>query len=273
MPATSVYNFQDPIDFLSSYINSQKSEDPSFSIKTLSQSLGLNSPVAIIDILRRKKKIKDKLAHKLITTLKIDASEKMYLEALIAKSQTDSLEKKRLYDLIINELSPTQTSKFKPLYTSELNIFSHWVYMAIIALAEIPSFELTAKNIQQKLIEDLPLKEIEHALFELFSHGILTVDSNKKIEVKFHRTTTKSDTHHDQAAAYYSLVCELAQKSIQTPLEEREFSCFALSLAKEDIPVAKEIIRKCRSNLGKLSQKKEADCVYQANLMFFPLTK
>ena len=44
-------------------------------------------------------------------------------------------------------------------------------------------------------------------------------------------------------------------------------------LSKEDIPLAKEIIRKCRRQLASLSDKDRNDAVFQTNLMMFPLTK
>ena len=269
----SIYNFEDPIKYISSFITKKKESDSDFSLRKFTTSVGLKSPAPLIDVLSGKKKLKDKLANIIVEGLEIDASEKMYFEAILAKSQTYSEEKMKMYDLIMQELSPRKEKEFNSFKTSELDIFSHWIYMAILSLSELDDFDLTVKNIKMKLVEKVESEKIEKALFELFSHGLLVTNSDGKIQKKYLRNTTKSDISHKSAKTYYSLVCDLAKKAIDTPLKLREFSTFSMPLNKKDIPLAKEIIRKCRNNLSKLSEKEGKDEVYQVNLMMFPLSE
>ena len=179
----------------------------------------------------------------------------MYFEAIIAKHQTCSEKKKVMLDLIINELSPkVDKEDFASLYTDELDIFSHWIYTAILALAEIPNFELSVKNIKEKLIEDLGEEQIEQSLFKLISNGCLVTLPDGKISRKYLRTSTKSDQKHKGAQDYYYLICDLAKKSVSLPFTQRESNSFSFPIDDKNIPIAKEIIRKCRNSLSKLSK-------------------
>ena len=72
---------------------------------------------------------------------------------------------------------------------------------------------------------------------------------------------------------YYEMICELAMDSMSLPVEEIEINTFSFPIDKKNIPLAKEIIAKCRNQLSQISEKDRPDQVYQASLMLFPLTK
>jgi uncharacterized protein (TIGR02147 family) len=268
----SVYNYKDPIDYISSVLNHLKALDPDFSIKYFSYQIGLNSSAPLIDVLKRKKSLKDKMAARIADHIKIDHSERMYYNALVSKSQITNLEKEKMYDLLMNDLSPTSCDEFTSFRSDKLDIFSHWIYMAILSLSELPSFKLSVENIKEKLIEDIDATKIDKAMLELFSYGLLVTDEKGLIKKSHLRTATRSDIKHDGVHVYYALVCDLAKKAISTPLELREFNTFSFPINSKDIPLAKEIMRKCRNNLSKLSESSECDKIYQANLLLFPLT-
>ncbi len=68
------------------------------------------------------------------------------------------------------------------------------------------------------------------------------------------------------------MVCDLAKKSFDLPIDERETNSFSFAIDDKNLPLAKELIWKCRNGLSKLLEKGEPNKVYQANLMIFPLT-
>ena len=268
----SIYNFNDPVDYISSFLENKKSLDEQFSLRQFSNEIGLRSSAPIIDILQRKKKIKNKLAQSLLQGLDIDKSERMYFEALIGKSQTDSFETKKLFDMMLLQLSPSIKGEYSMYTSDQLDLFSHWIYMAVLSLSEICESDFTVEFIKHKLREDVPTDQIEKALFDLLSHGLLSVDSSGKIKKTYLRNTTKADVKHKSVHLYYKMVCSLAIKSIAVPLNQREYNCFSFAVDEKNIPLAKEIIRKCRNDLSKLSEKDNPNQIYQANLMLFPLT-
>lgn len=268
----SVYNFEDPVTFLSSYITDRQDKDSDFSLKSFARDIGLSSPNLIIDILKRRKPMKDKVAQSLVNYLRIDGTERMYFEAIVAKKQTDIEEKMLMYDLLIEELRPNKEKKFMAIYSNEIDIFSHWIYTAILAISELPNFDFSIINIRRKLKEEFPEEKIEKAICDLFCAGLLTTDKNQVVTAKFSRTTTKHGEATGSANKYYSMVCDLAKKSFDLPIDERETNSFSFAIDDKNLPLAKELIWKCRNGLSKLSEKGEPNRVYQANLMIFPLT-
>lgn len=269
----SIYNYTDPVDYLNAYLSAKESLNPSFLLKDYANEIGLTSAASIIDVLRRKKNISPKLSKLIAENANIDPSERMYFEALVSKSKAKNEESIKMYDLIMSELRPANIEKHPTFRTSSLNIFSHWIYMAIFAMNDLKDFELTPKNIQQRLRENIDIEVIEQALFQLFEHKILIKEKDGSINSQFFRVTTHSDKDHNNVKNYYEMVCDLAKNAYEVPLEEREYNSFSFSIADEDLPLAKEIIRKCRASLGNLSENKNAQNVYQANLTLFPLTK
>ena len=268
----SIYNYRDPVDYISSVLNEYKKNESSFSLKTFSTEIGLNSTAPLIDILKRKKPIKDKIAYEIAKRFNIDSSEMVYFNAIVSMAQNTDKNKNTMYELLNNDLAPNSEQEFSSFRTSTLDIFSHWIFMAILSLSELRDFDLTVENIKRKLIEDVDESQIESAIKSLIYHKLLIFDDNGKIQKRYLRNSTKTNVSNKSAHIYYGLVCDLAKKAIKVPLDKREFCTFSFPIANKDLPIAKEIIRKCRNNLSKLSEGAECDEVYQANLMLFPLT-
>jgi uncharacterized protein (TIGR02147 family) len=269
----SIYNYKDPIEYLESYINTKKNEDANFSVNSFSKTLGLYSPMKLVDVLNGKRKIKDKLTTALIEHTELDKTEVMYLQAIIARSKEVNTERLKMYDLIVEELRPNKKKSTSINYTENLDIFSDWIYTAILSMSELPNFELTVANIKNKLVKKLETKKVEEALFSLFQYGLLRVNDEGRIEKKYFRTTSKSGLKARDFEDYYSMICELAKETFDHDPSEIELNMFSFSIASEDISIAKEIICKCRNQLARLSENERADMVYQANLSLFPLTK
>jgi hypothetical protein len=87
------------------------------------------------------------------------------------------------------------------------------------------------------------------------------------------RTTSKSGVQNQDLNIYYNMICDLAKESFDKPVEEIEINTFSFPIDRKNIPLAKEIICKCRNQLSQISEKDQPDQIYQASLMLFPLTK
>ena len=269
----SVYKYKDPIDYLSAFIELQKEEEENFSLRSWAKSIGLPTISPIIDVLKRKKKLKDKLLEKVISGLPIDKSEVMYFQAIVERSQAKSNEKIVMYDLLLNELSPNKVDEsYTCLRNYDLDIFSHWIYMIIFSLTYVRDFELTSRNIVKALSHDLEIEFVENSLDILKEKNLLISNDKGQLVCRHTDHTTSNDVKYDNVETYYSLVCDLAKKSTNLPLPQREFQCFSYAMPQDQIAVAKEILRKCRVQLLALSDTDKNDGVFQANLMLFPMT-
>jgi uncharacterized protein (TIGR02147 family) len=272
----SIYNYNDPVNYINDYISFQKENSEVFSVRKWSKELGFSSPVTLIDIINRKKKIKGKSSNLIINGLDVDNSEKMYLQAIIERSTARTKEKVKLYDLLMCELRPYGSNSYSCYREkSDLNLFSHWIYMAILSMTNISKFEFTTENIKRNLHFSVEDKVIDNALFDLFENGLLIKEESGKVISKYSSYSSKTDLGDDDVAKFYEIICDLAKKSLMFSSCKREFQAFSVAIPDRSIPLAKEIIRKARAQLISLGNEKSHDnnVVYQGNLMFFPLTK
>jgi len=268
----SVYNYKDPVSFISGYIDYKKSQSENFSIRKWSSSLGLSSSAPILDILKGKKKLKGKLLEVMMNELPIDKSEMMYFQAINERAHVKNSEKALMYDLLIKDLSPGKEENYSCYRVDEnLDLYSHWIYMAILSIAALEDFEFSIENIREALRENIDLEIIEKATFDLFSFGLLKREEDGKV-IRVHRSyCNKTDNKVKNLESYLEMLCDLAKKSASMSLDERELQCFSFAMSKENMPLAKEILRKARKQIVSLSEEGKKDTVYQANLIMFPL--
>jgi uncharacterized protein (TIGR02147 family) len=269
----SIYSYKEPINFINSFIDQKRLDYLNFTINKLSNDLGLSSPIQIVDILKGKKEIKDKFFDAFSDYAKLTKSERMYFQALVSKSKESNDERLCMFELLIEELRPSNKNKPVPInYEDDLDIFTDWIYTAILSLSELKEFELTVENIKSSLVAKIETERIENALFQLFQYGLLRLNDEGKVEKRFLRTTTKRGLKLKDIESYYSMICDLAKESLEIESSRIEFNMFSFPIDEKNIPLAKEIICKCRNQLSRLSEDGDPNKVYQANLSLFPLT-
>jgi len=190
---------------------------------------------------------------------------------MVAKSKATTDLEEILYDLFLNELSPTSNSNYKTKRFNDGDFFSHWIFTTMLALAELKNFKMTPDNIQASLRENVPLEIIQSAFDLLIEKGLMKLHENGTAELKYDFISTENDKKHESVKDYFIQVADLSKNALDLPLEMREFQSFSLPLSKDKIPLAKEIIRKCRNNLTSLCSH-DSDVVYQMNMTLFPLS-
>jgi uncharacterized protein (TIGR02147 family) len=268
----TIYNYKEPIAFINDYIENLKAQDDNFSLKDFSRDLGMSSSAQIADVLSGRKKVREKLMNSLIVHSKIDRAETMYFQAIVARSKVDGSEKKKMFDLLVEELSPSNNPNYSVNYIEKEHVLTDWVYTAILSLSELPEFDLTVQNIRNKLVSNLDEARVETALFDLLQRGLLQVDDQGAIKKKYLRTTSRAGLKGRDLETYYTMICDLARESFDLPSEKMQINMFSFPIASKNIPLAKEVIKKCHNQLSRISEMDEADSIYQANLSLFPIT-
>jgi len=269
----SVYNYKDSIKYISDFIEYKKSIDDSFSLRKICKDLNLKSTAPLLDVLKRKKDLKGKLLESFIFYLPIDNSELMYFQAINERSQVKSDKSMLMYDFIINELKPKNETTYSCYRNEKIDLFSHWVYMVILSMANIKNFDLNTDNIRKKLLEELPENEVNEAFFQLFSYGLLKKDKEGNVSREYSDHSNKTDVKSETACEYIKTMCDFAKKALNLSVNQREYQCFSVAMDKANMPLAKEIIRKAKKKIIDLSQEGIQDTVYQTNFIMFPLTK
>jgi uncharacterized protein (TIGR02147 family) len=272
---TSIYNYQDPASYLSDYLKDRlKGND--LTLKEWSKEAGFETTAAIVDVLKGKKNLSASMLTSLVDKIGLDPSEYIYFTALVAKRRSTSHHEKELYDFFLNELSPKNQFIGDAYYEckrfEDSDIFSHWIFTTILSLAALKNFDLTAVNIQENLRESLPVQVIEAALDRLVQLELLMKNEKGEFVPSYQSVTSKTNVKSSEVTKYFHQMADLSKNAIEVSLDKREFHSFSIPVEVEKIPLAKEIIRKCRANLASLMSK-NGNAVYQINLNLFPLTK
>lgn len=268
----SVYNYEDPLKYIQDYISYKREDSDDFSLKKWSQQIGFSNHVALVETLKGKKKLTSLLVDTMIDKIGLDKSEYPFFLTLVAKNRCSTDLEENLYDLFITELSPKNQEEFSVKRFANSDLFIHWIFTTILALAELKDFDMTSSNIRKSLREDLPTEIIQAALDNLIENGLIEITQENKAIIKQTQITSFNDIKDSSVKNYFSQMCELSKRAIDFPLDEREFQSFSLSITKDKISLAKDLIRKCRNNLTALNSS-EGEEVYQMNMFFFPLTK
>ena len=110
-------------------------------------------------------------------------------------------------------------------------------------------------------------------MIRLMDLDLLKWSENGELIPTYNNITTKDDVKNEGAKEYHRQVLKLAQNAIEEQeLNEREFQSFTMAIAKEKIPIAKDMIRRFRGRLSK-AVSSNGDNVYQTSIQFFQLTK
>ncbi|MDP7319921.1 MAG: TIGR02147 family protein [Bacteriovoracaceae bacterium] len=271
MNLQSIYHYTNPRQYLLDYLSARQLNEKTFSVRKWAKEMELKSHSLLVMLLQGKRQIRIQHSHFLLRGLSFTLNESAYFEAIIQYQNAKTIEEKTFIAKLMNELNPGREVKTKEVL--EFKIISGWVHMAIMAMTELKDFRGTETEIHRLLAGKLTLSEIRAALTRLLDMELLKWDEVSRLVPTFNQITTRDDIQNEGAKEYHRQVMALAANAIdKQKLEEREFQSFTMAIAKEKIPMAKEMIRRFRRKLSQ-AVSGEGDEVYQTSIQFFRLTE
>ncbi len=271
MNLQSIYHYTNPRQYLLDYLSARQLNEKTFSVRKWAKEMELKSHSLLVMLLQGKRQLRIQHCHFLLRGLSFTLNESAYFEAIIQYQNAKTIEEKTFIAKLMNELNPGREVKTKEVL--EFKIISGWVHMAIMAMTELKDFRGTETEIHRLLAGKLTLSEIRAALTRLLDMELLKWDEVSRLVPTFNQITTRDDIQNEGAKEYHRQVIALAANAIdKQKLEEREFQSFTMAIAKEKIPLAKEMIRRFRRKLSQ-AVSGEGDEVYQTSIQFFRLTE
>ncbi|MGK5089377.1 TIGR02147 family protein [Bdellovibrionota bacterium FG-2] len=268
----SIFNYASPRQFLLDTLSSKQKLDPEFSVRKWAKEMELKSHTLLVMLLQGTRPLRVKHAAFLAKGLRLSSQEKLYLQALIQFEGAEDPEEKSLYELWLSDLNPGK--EFRTKEVDEFMVISHWAHMAILAMTQLRDFESSAQWIHSRFKTKVEISEINAALTRLLSLGLLVKNKDGKLEATFNRVTTRDDVASAGARKYHQEVLKLAGEAIEkSPITQRESQSFALSVSRDKIPLAKEMIRKFRAQFAQAIGSDAGNEVYQMTVQFFQLTE
>ena len=116
--------------------------------------------------------------------------------------------------------------------------------------------------------------QVRAAIERLSALKLIRFSSDGKFTCTADRVTTADDVANLAARKYHKQVMELASVALdQVPLEKREFQSFSISIPNAKRSLAKELIRKFRTQFANAIGLTSGDEVYQMSIQLFQLTE
>lgn len=266
----SIYSHTNPVAFLKDFISQKRLLDKSMTIAQLAKLWGLNSGQVLADILSGKRELKNKFIPLFIKGCELDESEELYFQTMVYYLNANTAELKKAFKTFLATLNPGSREELR---VQDEDLYSKWINVAILTLSRLKDFELSTSYICSKLAFEVPEEEVQKAIHYLLLKNYLKPCGDGKIKKSSPQVTSRNGQKINSTQMYYSQVCDLAKMAISFTPQEREFQCFSMAIKEENLKVAKQLIQDFRKKLANLCESDSAEQVYQANIMFFPLTK
>jgi uncharacterized protein (TIGR02147 family) len=271
-PEVSIFNYQNSRQYLVDKVKDLQGRDSSVSIRILAKRMGMKSHTLLVMLLQGKRPLRVKHAAALAKGFDLSSQERLYLQALIQFDSSEDLDEKQLCQLWLSDLHPAEPLKIRQI--EEFELVSNWLHMAILALSTTHDFDPSAENIAKRFGDRASVAEVRSAIERLKNMKLIEFGADGKFRPSHHRVTTADDVASAGARKYHRGVMTLADQALdKVALERREFQGFSIAIADEKVPLAKEMIRKFRSQFAKAMESESTNQVYQMNIQFFQLTE
>lgn len=268
-----IYNFNNHQDFLLTYVETQRSQNKSWSIGKWAKEMEMSSTATLTNILNGKRLPGKKLKESFKSYFNFSSCEAEYFDDLIRLSKVQ--EDPKLSLSLIEKLkksSPHQ--EFAKLNWETFKAISSWEYYVIREMVRLDSFQEDPEWIQLQLKYDTSKEKIEEVINHLLELNLLKRNSKNQLEVTSSIIKTSEDLSNEAIKIFHEGMILKGRESLRkTVVDERDISARTLNIKKEDLPQIKQLIREFRDNLSLyFEQSSESADTYQINIQLFPLT-
>lgn len=244
---------------LQSRFKAYRAKNPRLSMRTFSKKTGVGS-AALSLILAGKRNVSRKLATKVLHSLVVKKNE---IQAIL-----------RLFpdETNIEISSQAEEKRFSKLGDDHYQIIADWYHYAILSLLKVENFNSSPDWIAGRL--GISESEASEALQRLIRVGLIKQSSDGTLVRSYPEHTTTHDVPNMALRESYGQYLDLIREAVNAvDIKDRDFSNLTMAIDTAKLPVAKELIRKFRRDLGTLLEAGPAKDVYEMDIFLYPLRK
>ncbi len=267
-----IYKYSEYRVFLKDWLDFKKKSQSKFSIRGLSRQAGLASGYLPM-ITGGQRDLSQAALSKLMPFLGLIPAEQSFFENLLVLGISDS------HDARLNAIERMQDFKKYQEHNQKDNevytYLSHWFYVAIREMADLPEFKLDAEWIQSKLNYAVPLKEIKEAVEFLKSHAYLVVSENGKVTPPEKSLNCSGPIYRMALAKFHREIFDLAIESIdKVNSADRNIQGHTMAVSPESFLKAQNILNEAIEKIRQLGRaEKNGDRIYHLEVALFPFTR
>jgi len=254
--------------YLKRLLEEKSGEIPGYSLRKFSMQLGIN-PGRLSLILRGKEGLSKVSAEKIAAALSLSKLEKEYFIQLVLSADSRSKKTRQKAKKLIQK-------KYKQRDYSEIeldtfSLISDWYHFAILELVNVKGFENSSQWVAKKL--SITQAQASLAVERLCRMGMLNWQ-NGKLTAAEPTTATPTDVPSQAIRKYQTELIKKSLIAIETQnVHERDITSTMISIKKESLVEAKQLIKEFRRNFARMIEKQDkADAVYSLNVQFINLT-
>ena len=235
-------------------------------LEKISEKLGYRSPRLLGMILKGQRIPSQEFVDRLASHLKLNGSQKRYLQLLIRYERQKS--KGKDTNTVIEEIRDLLPGAHYDLEI-ENHVFHYvadWYTLVIRQIQSLKDFQLSPNRIRNLLRNKVSTDQVSAAIESLKKLQLWGPRASDNLISQQDIPSTAIKKHHEQ----------MAQRGIEAlyeqDVEDREFSALTLAFKQDNIDEAKQFIRSFRDQFNKRFSSKDADAIYQLNIQFFSHT-
>lgn len=268
----TVFEFNDPIEFMAAALNSKQIRNSKFSIRAWAKQLGHKNPSLLAQTLKGERSISLKLAEVIANNLKLNAKEKRFFELLTLYKRAKKESEKELYLDLLNELRPE--NRITNLNLDYFRFIADWYHLAILEMAAQKSFSADPEMIAKKLKGKISSLIAKNAVDRLLRLELLVRDESGKVRRSKESLVVNYNIPSDAIRKHHKQMINLALESIEEQeIHEREISGTTLTIDSNDLPKIKKLMAKFHEEMRSFAKDSDGDRTYQFNVQFFKLSE
>lgn len=246
-------------DILNEHLAARQRRNPGYSLRAYSRDLQIH-PGTLSSVLSNKRALPTKLAPKIAERLGLTPKLRQQFFRSIEQSHSR-----------LSALLAEPAHKSYELDETHFHIIAEWEHYAVLSLMEIKNFDSDPAWIAGRLNISTP--RAKAVLQRLEDAHLITRDKDNKWKLVHASIDAPDGVTTPALRAAHKEELALAQKAVDdVALELRDITSTTLTLNPKNIGIAKQALRRFRSELMTLVEADDASEVYQFCMQLFPLT-
>jgi uncharacterized protein (TIGR02147 family) len=269
-----IYEYLDYRKYLSDFFDAKKRANPLYSYRVFARKAGFNNQGFFIDVVKRRKKLSDNAARRMIKGLDLADDRARYFKYLVKYDQTRDGEEKEL--LLKKLLEFKSKTLFDNVSLQYANYYLRWYNPVIREIIAIEGFDGDFKKLADKIFPRVNVAQVKEAVSVLQALGIIKKDREKGYKVTMMKLRPNVTELREVIKNLHRRWIEHSTRAIDAiEPEERYISSLMVGLPAEIIPELTKKFEELKEYVLTTAAGHEKDPtrdmrIYQFNFQLFP---
>jgi uncharacterized protein (TIGR02147 family) len=269
-----VYDYLDYRRFLSDFYDAKKKLNPLYSYRVFARKAGFNNQGFFIDVVKRRKKLSDNAAKKMIKGMDLADDRARYFKYLVKYDQAkDGEEKEMLLKKLLEFKSKTLFNSVSLKYA---NYYLKWYNPVIREIIAIEGFDGDYRKLADKIFPRVNVAQVKESVSVLEALGIIEKNTEKGYKVTVMKLRPDVVELREVIKNLHRRWIEHSIKAIDAiEPEDRYISSLMAGLPAGILPELTRKFEELKEYVLATAQQHEKDLkkdmrIYQFNFQLFP---